>query len=221
MSPSILRSIRLHLPTPISARHGVSVLLLGFAVEGGTEAYQFLLRGDLAQGPLEYYPSLATTILGFCLMFLGLREWHAYHPNPKRSEGVTSFRERRGFGLALWGGGTITTVVWVLAVGSQGNPPTPVWIAGPVGGLIVLAFGNFFFGLRKEAHPVGSSLAHLAGWMAFVWSLGVAAVAGFVVGDRALLLLTEFVTNWGALITSAAPIVVAMSPLFVTYGLII
>jgi hypothetical protein len=46
-------------------------------------------------------------------------------------------------------------------------------------------------------------------------------VAGLAVGDRAFLLLTEFVTNWGALVDSVAPVVIAMSPLFVTYALLV
>jgi hypothetical protein len=215
------RSIRYLLPSPISARHGLSVLLFGFAVEGATEAYQFLTRGNLAEGPLEYYSTIATTLLGFYLMFLGLREWHTFVPKRWPTKGAVPTRRRLRFGLALWLGGTIATTALGLAFAGQGTGSTPIWIAGPVGGLVVLAFGSFFFGLRKEAHPVGSAGGNLAGWIAFAWSLGVAAVAGTVVGDRAFLLLTEFVTNWVALVTSAAPIIVAMSPLFVTYALLI
>ena len=47
----------------------------------------------------------------------------------------------------------------------------------------------------------------------------MATVAGLVVGDRAILFLVEFVTNWANLVASVAPVVVAMSPLVVTYGL--
>ncbi|MCI4364444.1 MAG: hypothetical protein L3K10_00025 [Thermoplasmata archaeon] len=91
----------------------------------------------------------------------------------------------------------------------------------PVGGVVVLAFGNFFNGLKNEARHVGTPWCSTLGWGGFTWSLGVATVAGLVVGDLAVQLLTEFVTNWVALIASVGPIVVAMSPLFVTYALMI
>ncbi len=215
------RFARSLLPSPVSAAHGLSVLLAGFAVEGTTEVYQFLARGDLVQGPLEYYTTLATTLLGFYLMFLGLREWHAFHPKPARRTTMPRKRPWPRFALALWLGGIAMTAVLSTFLSGGGGAAAPFWIAWPVGGAVVLAFGNFFFGLRSEAKPLGSPSSEALGWTAFAWSLGVATVAGLEVGDRALLLLTEFVTNWVALIASIGPIVVAMSPLFVTYALMI
>jgi hypothetical protein len=215
------RVAQILLPTPKSPRHGVGVLLAGFIVEGGTEVYQFLARGDLVQGPLAYYTTLATTILGFYLMFLGLREWHAYHPRPERRHATSGRRPVPWFGLGLWGGGTAMTALVVIGWGSGVTDGAPFWIAWPVGGIVVWAFGNFFFGLRKEAQLQGSPWGNGLGWAAFLWSLGVAVLAGVVVGVRAVLLLTEFFTNWGQLISSIGPIVVAMSPLFVAYCLVI
>ena len=215
------RSVRFLLPLPISADHGLSVLLFGFVVEGATEVYQFLVRGNLVQGPLEYHSTLATTIFGFYLMFLGLREWHAFHPKPTRRKLAFPKRPWPWFGLALWIGGSGMTAALSFALGGGGTGAAPFWIAWPVGGVVVLAFGSFFFGLRKEAQLLGSPSANALGWAAFTWSLGVATVAGLVVGDLAVRLLTEFVTNWVALIASVGPIVVAMSPLFVTYALMI
>jgi hypothetical protein len=273
------RVVHLFLPNPVSDVHALAVILFGFALEGVTEVYQFLQRGSLAQGPLVYYTTLATTILGFYLMFLGFREWHAFHPKPARRKkipwlliqlfgnaflriglwlGLHSKRLRRKYlvpwmlamvactaalvvstimidranaipqkrrwpvlALALLAGGTGMTAVLSLSLGNAGAQTAPFWIVWPVGGLIVLLIGNFFFGLRKQATYLGSPVGNALGWMAVTWSLGVATVAGLVVGDRAVVLLTEFFTNWGALVTSVAPIVVAMSPLFVAYALII
>jgi hypothetical protein len=211
--------VRLLLPSPVSAVHAVSVLIVGFAVEGATEVYQFLARGNLVQGPLEYYVTLATTILGFYLMFVGLREWHVFHPKPKPRRPVPGQRRWPWVGLSLWLGGTAATALASLVLG--GTEATPYWIAWPVGGIVVLAFGNFFLGLRREAQRRGSSWGNSLGWASFAWSLGVATIAGLVLGDRILQLLAEFVTNWVALIASIGPVVVAMSPLFVTYALMI
>jgi hypothetical protein len=262
-----------------SSVRAIGVLIVGFTAEGATEAFQFLERGHLAQGPLVYYLTLATTILGFYLMFLGLREWQASRPRRRRRIRIPwlliqllanaslsislwlgrhfrRFRRKHFWpwtlsvlastgavvvatervsrppkaapsrripwtGLALWSGGTAATALLSIGLGPAGVGPTPDWIAWPVGGVVVLAFGNFFLGLRKLAAPLGSTLGAAAGWAAFVWSLGVASVAGLVIGNRALQLVVEFFTNWSALIASIAPIVVAMSPLFVTYGLLV
>jgi hypothetical protein len=213
--------LRVVLPRPVSAVRGLMVLLSGFALEGATEVYQFLSRGDLAHGPVEYYTTLATTLFGFYLMFLGLREWHVYFPRERpRGVGGTG-RPWPRTGVALWAGGTAATAVASLALRAGSSAPSPVWIAWPVGGIVVLTFGGFFLGLRKEAVRLGSPVADILGWSAFLWSLGVATIAGLVIGDLALPLLYQFVTNWGALIASIAPIVVAMSPLYVTYALLI
>jgi hypothetical protein len=215
------RLARLLLPTPVSDRRGTFLLILGFAVEGATELYQFLARGNLVQGAAEYYTTLATTLLGFYLMFLGLRERHAFHPSVRPKRSATGARRWPWFGLSLWAGGTAVTGLLSIALGGGSANVAPFWVAWPVGGVVVLAFGNFFFGLRKEAELGGSRWAAALGWTAFVWSLGVAAVAGLVVGERILQLIGEFVSNWVALVASIGPVVVAMSPLFVTYGLMI
>jgi hypothetical protein len=215
------RLIRFLLPSAVSARHAVMILVVGFAVEAATEVYQFLARGNLVQGPLVYYTTLGTTLLGFYLMFLGLREWHFFHPKPVRTPTATGTRRWPWLGLGLWTAGTAATAGLSLALGGAGSTSTPVWVSWPVGGIVVLAFGDFFLGLRREARTSGNSWAEGLGWAAAVWALGVATVAGLVVGDRALLLLTEFVTNWSALIESIGSIVVAMSPLFIAYGLMI
>lgn len=183
--------------------------------------FQFLERDDLTQGPLEYYTTLATTIFGFYLMFLGFREWHAFYPKPERRRAAERAGRWPWFGISLWGGGTAMTALLDVVVGGGGSGSAPFWIVWPVGGLVVLAFGDFFFGLRKLAYPLGSSSGHALGWTGFVWALGVATVAGLVVGDRVIVLLTEFVTNWVALVASLAPFVVAISPLFVAYTLMI
>jgi hypothetical protein len=220
-APARGRSVRFLLPSPVSTGHAGAVLILGFAVEGATEVYQFVERANLTQGLLEYYLTLGTTILGFYLMFLGLREWHAFHPKPARRKPVPPKRRWPWFGLAFWTGGTAMTAVWSIALGGGGTGVAPFWIAWPVGGVVVLVFGTFFFGLRKEAQILGSSWRDVLGWAAFTWSLGVATFCGLVIGNQALLLLIEFFTNWVALVATVGPILVAMSPMFVTYALMI
>jgi hypothetical protein len=269
---------RWFLPAPVSEAHALSVLLLGFAVEGATEGSQLLLRGSLDQSWLVYYITLATTVGGFYLIFLGIREWRAYRPRPVRRKripwrliqllasagaqigswiGLHSRRIRRKFllpwilgmiattvvlviatvkvdqqdaaprgyrwpwfHLTLWAGGTAATAIVSIVPGTAVMGSAPLWIAAPVGGLLVLLLGSFFNGLRKEARSAESDLSTFLGWAGFAWSLGVATIAGYAIGERVIVLLTELVSNWVALVQSAAPIVVALSPLFVSYALV-
>ncbi|MHB8351209.1 MAG: hypothetical protein ACYDFT_00700 [Thermoplasmata archaeon] len=182
--------------------------------------YQFLERGDLVQGPIVYYTTLATTILGFYLMFLGLREARSFPSQPVRPMSESLGRPWPWLGLSLWVGGTGMTLILAALLG-EGRPKTPLWIVGPVGGIVVLALGSFFLGLRKEAYLPGARWRNLLGWAAASWSLIVAGISGLVVGERAVVLLGEFVTNWVQLVASVGPIVVALSPLCVTYTLMI
>jgi hypothetical protein len=253
--------------------------MIGFGFEGGTELFQFLERASLGQGALVYFSTLATTILGFYLMFLGAREWRVFHAKPpvrrqipwlliqllanaalsvglwmgrhvrrirqkyllawslgvigaaaawtiasvmvERPVPVTGPAKRPWFGLALWSVGTGATALVGLVLAGGGGSSTPLWMAAPVGGLIFLLFGSFFFGLRQQVRPLASWTGNGLGWAALGWSLGVGIYAGVVVGRLTVQLLTEFVTNWSALIASFAPVVVAISPLFVAYALIL
>jgi hypothetical protein len=214
------RAARFLLARPVSEPHAVSVLLLGFSAEGATELVQFAERARLAQGPLEYYVTLVTTILGFYLMFLGLKEWRSFHPRATGRPSISARRRTTRFRVELWAGGTIAGAAVALGLDGGGAWNVMDWVAWPIAGLVVLAFGDFFFGLRARAHRARPTSWNALGWLAFGWSMGVGVWAGLAVGERTVLLLSEFVTNWVALIASAAPIVVAMSPLFVAYGLI-
>jgi hypothetical protein len=196
-------------------------VILGFAVEGATELYQFLQRGNLVQGPLAYYSTLATTVLGFILMFLGFREWNAFHPKVALRPHSPAKKARTRFLVGLWLAGTAMIALLDLALGGGGSGSAPDWLAWPVGGLLVLAIGDFFAGLRTLAARWATPAASVVGWTAFLWSTGVAVVAGLVVGDRVVVLLSELVSNWVALVASFGPVVVAMSPLVVGYALMI
>jgi hypothetical protein len=119
--------------------------------------------------------------------------------------------------LALWAGGTGVVLALLLASGASGR--TPVELAAPVGGAVVLLFGNFFRGLRREADRVPTTATRVASGAAVVWALGVGAVAGAEFGSRFLLFLGEFGSNWAELASALSPVFVAISPLCVSFAL--
>jgi hypothetical protein len=266
------------LPPPVSSVHAAGILMLGFGFEAGTEAFQLLDRSGLGAGWIVYGATLGATIFGFYLMFLGLREWHHFHPRPRRPRtvpwlllqllanafvsigvwvGYHSRRVRRRYylpwagamlaGLATWAVATVMIdrapartrprpVPWrtllLLAVGTLltaivgrflvpgVSGSSPLWAAWPVGGIFVVLIGRFFLDLRAEVLPWVSKAEDRLALLAVGWSIAVAALAGWNLGERIGLLLNEFVSNWVALIASAAPIVVALSPLCGTYVLL-
>jgi hypothetical protein len=218
-------------PAAISEAHALAASAAGFLVEGGTELYQYAARGHLSSGPWwVYYLTLATTILGFYLMWRGLREWRILHsPDPDRrrrpvgmhsdpaSEGRPA-RPRRWEAPLLFAGGTIATAGWGLTFGSGGTSSVPAPVVWLIGGVVVLAIGGFFLSLARLVWPFTGPLGRSIAIAAALWSLGTSVVAGFVIGRLTWTLLEELVTSWSALVTSLAPFVVAIAPLFVTYG---
>jgi hypothetical protein len=94
---------------PPNHHHALFVFSLGFVTEGGTEMYQMLTLGHLGQVWIGfYYLSLATTILGFYLMYLGVREWKAIHPRKSRSTSRIPWTA-----IALASGATLSIMSWL------------------------------------------------------------------------------------------------------------
>ncbi|MGC2288801.1 MAG: hypothetical protein WA688_02965 [Thermoplasmata archaeon] len=194
-------------------RIALETFIFGFLVEGGTEAFQVTSFGHSIWIGF-YYIGLATTGLGFYLMHRGRHEWtEPHHRNVRRGH------------MLLWtalamfiGAAAIIAIVGSLEGGpGHGGPPAVlVWI---VGGLVALAFGNFFLSLvvlvARLVGPVGRAVS----WVAFGWSLGVAVLTGYMIGNDFLSLLHQFFTNPLGLFVSFAPLAFVIAPLFVAYFL--
>jgi len=197
-------------------RIAVATIVAGFLVEGGTETYQFFSYAyALPVWTGFYYVGLFTTGLGFYLMYLGFHQWAQTH---RRS--VPQGPRRHWVSLAMFIGGAGTVAVLGAVAGGPGAVGPTDLVASPVGGLVVLAFGNFFLGLAVRMERLVSGVARLMLWSAFAWSIGVAVLTGYVVGNDILELVYEFFTNPLGLIASSAPLAFVIAPLFVTYFLL-
>ena len=132
------------------------MLILGFVIEGATEAYQFLERGNLSQGWPEY-------------LFEPGNDDPRVLPDVPRAQGMEVVPLRAS---DRWTGTAAEAVALVrhrILDHRHGGyralehrtrrrgagASTPSCIAWPVGGLVVLAFGSFFYRLRVLAQPVG------------------------------------------------------------------
>ncbi|MGA7845655.1 MAG: hypothetical protein WCB18_01005 [Thermoplasmata archaeon] len=194
-------------------RIALETFVFGFVVEGGTEVYQFLSGGHQVWIGL-YYFGLITTGVGFYLMYRGRHEWTESHRHSIR----------RGHRL-LWAAlGIFIGAAAIIAVlgsleGGPGHGGPPAVLAWIVGGLVALAFGNFFLGLVVLVERLVGPVGRVISWLAFAWSLGVAVLAGYMVGSEFQKLLHQFFTNPLGLIVSFAPLAFVIAPLFVAYFL--
>ncbi len=199
----------------LNSRVALLTLSIGFVVEGGTEAYQFATSGALHSGWVGfYYVGIATTIVGFFLMYRGRHEWSAFH-----RKSVVHGHAVAWMAVALFAGATIAIAAIAAAEGPAHSGGTPVVLVALVGGAVALAFGNFFLGLALLVRHLVSRWGAILSWAAFVWSLAVAVLTGVVVGQEFPTLLGTFFSSPLALMTSVAPLTFTMAPLFVTYGL--
>lgn len=202
---AVTRAIRLALAT----------FVVGFVVEGATETYQFFSYGYSGQAWIGfYYIGLVTTGLGFYLMYRGRHEWTETH---RRSVARGHRFLWVALGMFIGAAGAIAALGALEGNSGGGGPPAVVvWI---VGGLVALAFGNFFLSLVVLVERLLGPVGRILSWVAFAWSLGVAVLTGFNVGNGFLTLLHQFFTNPLGLIVSFAPLAFVIAPLFVTYFL--
>ncbi|MCI4363039.1 MAG: hypothetical protein L3K13_01860 [Thermoplasmata archaeon] len=186
---------------------------IGFLIEAATEAYQLVGLTRSTKGvPALYYASLATTILGFYVMYLGSRRWLRYLQG--RPAGQRVVRAPRLLRLACAFAASLLGF-FLLGKGSGGS--SPLWFGVLVGGVTVVAFADFFSGLYRVAAPAAGPRLRALLLLAVGWSVVVAVYAGVLLGASSVALLHELVTNLPALLTTFAPVAFAMAGLVLTY----
>ncbi|MGA8603641.1 MAG: hypothetical protein WB788_01055 [Thermoplasmata archaeon] len=194
-------------------RIALATFIVGFVAEAATEIYQFVSYGISQPGWIGfYYVGLVTTGLGFYLMYRGRHEWTDLHRR----------NVRRGHrllwaALAIFGGAVVTMAILSSALGSSESPGVSPVFAWLIGGLVALAFGNFFLGLAVLVDRLAGPIGRLLAWIGFGWSLGVAVLTGLIVGGEISSLVRQFFTNPLGLIVSFAPLAFVIAPLFVSY----
>jgi hypothetical protein len=199
----------------LALRWALATFVLGFVVEGATEGYQFFSAGYLHAAWIGfYYVGLVTTGVGFYLIYRGRHEWTELHRSRVRHGHRLLAAAVAIFATAGIGVGAIAD-----ATAASGGATPPLWAIAVVGGLVALALGNFFLSLVLAVLGLVGPRGRVLAWAGFAWSLGVAVLAGLVVGVRIRSLLGEFVTNPLGLVVGFAPLAFILSPLFVAYAL--
>ncbi len=114
-------------------RISLTILSIGFAIEGAGEAYSLISTGSLLPGTsIVFLLSTAVTLLGLLFLFLGRHEWNELH----RSRAA---RTNQIFLLSLLGGFIAAVEVVILwQYPSIGTPPWAEWLFGAALGSLVL-----------------------------------------------------------------------------------
>lgn len=193
-------------------RISLTILSLGFAIEGAGEAYSLVTSGAFLPGTsLVFLVTTLVTLLGLLFLFLGRHEWNEIH----RSRAA---RTNQIFALSLLGGFIAAAEVAVLVVDPALG--TPWWaqllFGAALGSLVFGTFATYAYLVFHLVRPP-SRFVLLA---ASVWALIVSAYIGRVLaGD-----LGSIVAAVGARSLSVdqmfSPVDYLASYLFVSYFLL-
>jgi hypothetical protein len=198
-----------------SERSALVSFLVGFALEAGSELYQFAGGGNNPGVPaVAYFAGLASALLGFYFFWRGTFEWNGL----PRDAAKTSPRRPAWATVALVASGIVAVAVWSVVTRTTGEGATPFPLAWLVGGVFVWAVAAFFLSLRDRLRPFHGAGLAVPGWIAFAWAFGVATISGWLLGQAIVALFVDFFTNWTALFDALGPFVGAVSPLFVAFA---
>ncbi len=193
-------------------RISLTILTLGFAIEGAGEAYSLISSGAFLPGTsLVFLASTLLTLLGLLFLFLGRHEWNEIH----RSRAA---RTNLIFGLSLLGGFVAAVEVAVLAY--YPSLGIPLWSKVVFGAALgSLVFGTFatyaylvFHLVRRPSRAVLVASA--------VWALIVSAYIGRVLAGDLPSILAAIGARSLSVDQMFAPVDYLASYLFVSYFLL-
>jgi uncharacterized membrane protein YidH (DUF202 family) len=194
-------------------RISLSVLSIGFAIEGIGEAYTRFTPGSVAPGTSVLYllPLLLTTIgLGF--VWVGRKEWNEVHIVRVRTA-------NRVFAASLLGGVVAVVVLGLLlVVPSLGTP----WWAEALYGAAVgsLVFGTFVTYAYLVYHLVSVTGRVVVG-LALAWSLFISIAIAVVIAATLPSVITIVTTQNFSIPAFIQPVDFLYSALFVSYFLLL
>jgi hypothetical protein len=193
-------------------RISLTILSLGFAIEGAGEAYSLLSSGALLPGTsLVFLLSAAVSFLGLLFLFLGRHEWNELHRARSR-------RTNQIFVLSLLGGFIAVAEVGLLA--TYPSIGTPTWaellFGAAVGSLVLGTFVTYaylvFHLVRRPSKVVLIASA--------VWALIVSAYIGQVIARDLPSILSAVSSRSLSISSFVGPVDYLASYLFISYFLL-
>jgi hypothetical protein len=194
-------------------RISLTILSLGFAIEGGGEAYSVLTRGTLLPSTsiVFLFPAVMT-LIGLLFLLIGRHEWSELHHQRVR-------RANMIFALSLLGGFIAAAEVSILAF--YPGIGTPEWASILFGASLgSLVFGTFVTYGQLVFHLVSrpSKVVIVA---SLLWALGVSALVGYDLAGDLPAVMGLIATRSLSLESLVAPVSYLSSYLFLTYFLLL
>lgn len=194
-------------------RIALTVLSIGFALEGIEELYSFLTSGTPVPGAsLLFILPLILAVLGLVFVWVGRDEWNDVHRVRARTAGHV-------FTLSILGGFVAAGVVALLiAVPSIGTPPWAQGLFGAAFGSLV--FGTFVVYAYLVFHLV-TTWARVAVVLALVWAFVVSVAVSAVLASNLTTILVLINNRTVEIPAFVAPVDLLISYLFVSYFLLL
>jgi hypothetical protein len=194
-------------------RISLTILSIGFAVEGLAEVYALTTRGALLPGTsVIFLLPAAITLLGLLFILVGKREWDEIHRSRVHAANTV-------FGVSLLAG--VLAFLELAGLALYPSFGTPWWTEVLFGGLLAgFVLGTFVTYGLLVFHLVHrpSKVALVA---AMVWALLVAALIGVALAADLPAILGLIATRSLSFETLVAPIDYLVSFLFLSYFLLL
>jgi hypothetical protein len=193
-------------------RISLTVLSVGFGIEGAGEAYSLLSSGAFLPGTsVVFLASTVVTLLGLLFLFLGRHEWNEIHR-------ARAARTNQIFGASLAGGFIAAAEVGVLAF--YPSIGTPLWAEVLFGAALAsLVFGTFVTYAYLVFHLVRTP-SRVVLVVSALWALAVSAYIGRVLAGDLPAVLTAIGTRSLTVDHLLTPVDYLASYLFVSYFLL-
>lgn len=190
-------------------RISLTVLSIGFAIEGVGEVYTRFVEGATAPAAsLLYLLPLALTAVGLLFVWVGRKEWNEVHLVRVRTA-------NRVFAYSLLGGVVAALVLGLLlAVPALG---TPAWAAALFGAAVgSLLFGTFVTYAYLVFH-LTSNPGRTAVVVALVWALAISIIVSVSIAAALPTIISIINDRSFSVPAFVAPVDYLVSYLFVSY----
>jgi hypothetical protein len=193
-------------------RISLTVLSVGFGIEGAGEAYSLISSGAFLPGTsVVFLASTVVTILGLLFLFLGRHEWNELHR-------ARAARTNQIFALSLLGGFIAAGEVGFLAYDSALG--TPLWaeilFGASVGSLVLGTFVTYAYLVFHLVRPPSQAVLVASA----LWALIVSAYIGRVLGGDLPSILAAIAARSLSVDHLLAPVDYLASYLFLSYFLL-
>jgi len=193
-------------------RISLTILSLGFVIEGAGEAYSLMSSGAFLPGTsLVFLVTSVVTLLGLLFLFLGRHEWNELHR-------ARAARTNQIFGASLAGGVIAVAEVGVLAY--YPSIGTPLWAEVLFGAALAsLVLGTFVTYAYLVFHLVRTP-SRVVLVASALWALAVSAYIGRVLAGDLPAILAAIGSRSLTIDQLLSPIDYLASYLFISYFLL-